>query len=302
MDIVPHLLGTHILAALPVSGRARMARRFVARVYADGEPLLGAAATESGLHVLLDGAADVWLHTGRRRVRTAELRAGDVFGESSIFAPDLPSGADVVGRGQGLIGRLSGLEWEALRAEDATGAGAIGAAVIRSLSYRLQFSSSQLLDAMAERGFCAPPEAAAQFSLPDTPPRLHRDLHARFTTREVPAGVLVADEGGTSDAMWLLVDGSAEYLRSYDGERVRVALVSAGAVFGNIGIFSRSRRVAGVRAVTPLRLLELSAEGAEALLAEPSAVADLFRRTLLHSLCVHRFGVDGALRALALEA
>jgi CRP-like cAMP-binding protein len=142
------LVNAPLLAGLDAACRAEIIARFVPRPFGDGELLQSRRAVDPGLLVVLDGGAEVWLWEGERRVRVAELRAGDTIGEIGFFAPELDSASDVVGRGTGMAALLPQATWRALVDEDHRAVPAIEAAIIRSLSFRLQYTLNTTLDAI----------------------------------------------------------------------------------------------------------------------------------------------------------
>ncbi len=86
----------------------------------------------------------------------------------------------------------------------------------------------------------------------------------------VPAGEELTKEGRLAHEFFVIEEGTAEVRR--DGERI--AELSAGDFFGEIGLLDGGIRTATVIATTPLRLIVMSAREFRRMEQELPAVAD----------------------------
>jgi CRP-like cAMP-binding protein len=79
--------------------------------------------------------------------------------------------------------------------------------------------------------------------------------------RQFEAGQMVFEQGQTSQALWVLLEGTCEVLKTYDhkpAESVKLAELEANNYFGEMSFFSPAPHSASVRAKTDVRLLRLS--------------------------------------------
>ena len=108
--------------------------------------------------------------------------------------------------------------------------------------------------------------------------------------RDAAAGRLLFQEGAHDDRFYIILEGQAEVFKSLadpasaegpvelGGER-RLGVLHRGALIGEMSLFSQDgSHTAGVRALTPLRLLEMTREEFDALLhRQPMMAYDLVR-------------------------
>jgi serine phosphatase RsbU (regulator of sigma subunit) len=115
--------------------------------------------------------------------------------------------------------------------------------------------------------------------------------------RVVAAGTTIIKEGGSDDRFYILLEGRAEVFKTMVGEERVVstetsdepallrgderflAVIEQGSLIGEMGLFSQdSRHTASVRALTPMRLLEMTREDFDSLLQrQPVMTYDLVR-------------------------
>jgi CRP/FNR family cyclic AMP-dependent transcriptional regulator len=98
-------------------------------------------------------------------------------------------------------------------------------------------------------------------------PELQR-IAALTTERRAAAGDVLTREGDPGTELFLVATGEAEVRR----RNRRVAVLTAGDVFGELALLDRGRRSATVVAKTPMRLLVLSELDFTALLDEIPAL------------------------------
>jgi CRP-like cAMP-binding protein len=93
-------------------------------------------------------------------------------------------------------------------------------------------------------------------------------------------------EGKPADTLYVLAEGNAEVIKSsHDGRKFRVAVLTAGCLFGHLGALSLARRTATVRCLGLVKVLQMSAAHARELLRRGDfAVTSPFRRALIVAL------------------
>jgi CRP-like cAMP-binding protein/di/tricarboxylate transporter len=85
----------------------------------------------------------------------------------------------------------------------------------------------------------------------------------------VPAGTVIIRQGDPGDALYVIESGAVEVLHSDDaGEVERIAILGPRECFGEIAIFSGTPRTATVVALVDARLLRLTREACEQLVAQ----------------------------------
>ena len=94
------------------------------------------------------------------------------------------------------------------------------------------------------------------------------DLAAVLTERHVAADSVVVTEGTVDDRLYLLVEGRADVAVAGPAGRIAVTILESGASFGETALlWPGHQRQATVTALTPLRVLSVSAPAFEQLLA-----------------------------------
>ena len=75
--------------------------------------------------------------------------------------------------------------------------------------------------------------------------------------KEYQTGEIIVHQGEVGDCMYVIQSGSAEVIRSDKDQEVRLAVLSAGDIFGEMAIFQKEKRSATVRATTDVRVLTI---------------------------------------------
>jgi sigma-B regulation protein RsbU (phosphoserine phosphatase) len=122
------------------------------------------------------------------------------------------------------------------------------------------------------------------------PPGEIHTLAKTLQPREAEAGTILFQEGVHDDRFYILLEGQAEVFKAMGdssvvegvelgGRERRLGVLHRGALIGEMSLFSQDgRHTAGVRALTPLRLLEMSRAEFDALLhRQPMMAYDLVR-------------------------
>ena len=96
-------------------------------------------------------------------------------------------------------------------------------------------------------------------------PRLSKEALVKTTghlqTVTFSAGEIVFEQGAAADRFYIVENGEVEVIRSGPSGKEKVmATLRSGDFFGEIGLLSEARRMAGVRAKTDVKLLSLDFE------------------------------------------
>lgn len=108
------------------------------------------------------------------------------------------------------------------------------------------------------------------------------ELEEQLVLFALPGGATLFDEGDPSDALYLLRSGSlGVFRRDVDGRPVRIGLIAAGEVVGELGPLIDTPRTASVRALRDSELLALSRAAFEVLIGRhPQAMLSMVRVAL----------------------
>jgi CRP/FNR family transcriptional activator FtrB len=129
--------------------------------------------------------------------------------------------------------------------------------------------------------------------LQDLPDPVMDRLAAISKIVNAPEDVELYQQGGTADALFIVLDGQlAGFSTVANGTTAVVEVIRAGETLGLATLLARLPRLMGVRTVTPSRLLSIDAEGLLALVEQaPSLVTVLLRaeanefRALVRQVC-----------------
>ncbi len=92
--------------------------------------------------------------------------------------------------------------------------------------------------------------------------------------RSFPAGTRVFHEGDSSDACYIVSDGSFRVTREHsDGRAITLATLGPGEIFGELAMLDGDRRSASAEAITDGTLLALPANDVRGLLARNPEIA-----------------------------
>ena len=73
--------------------------------------------------------------------------------------------------------------------------------------------------------------------------------------KDYHTGDAIVREGELGDCMYVIQSGCAEVTQSSNGQEVRLAVLEAGDIFGEMAIFQKEKRSATVRALTDVRVI-----------------------------------------------
>jgi signal transduction histidine kinase len=92
-------------------------------------------------------------------------------------------------------------------------------------------------------------------------------LHAQAREETVAPGQAIIVEGETGDAVYVLLDGDLQVTKRAGGHDVKVDVRRPGEVIGEMSLLDNAPRQATVRAITPSRVLIISKDMFDAMLA-----------------------------------
>lgn len=107
-----------------------------------------------------------------------------------------------------------------------------------------------------------------------------RTLLECSSERELAAGDLLISEGEQGNEMYVILGGEFEVSVREGSVEELVARRGPGDVVGELALLGRRVRTASVRAVNPARVLEVSREAFDRLLASPGVAAAIYRTSL----------------------
>ena len=99
------------------------------------------------------------------------------------------------------------------------------------------------------------------------PPDVLEQLRTKTTVRALPKGDLLFSQGDPSNELFVISEGRiAIATRSSDGRESMVAVLEAGGLFGELGLFDDEPRSADARALTDSEVLALAYDDLRAVL------------------------------------
>ncbi|MHC4874544.1 MAG: Crp/Fnr family transcriptional regulator [Planctomycetota bacterium] len=103
--------------------------------------------------------------------------------------------------------------------------------------------------------------------------------------KDFKKGEIIFDEGSPGDSFAVIADGKAEIARNVAGGRRRVlSIMGRGGVFGEIAMFQKADRSAGVRAETDCSLIIFTKEAFLAFLEKDHDAACKIYLYIIHDL------------------
>jgi potassium efflux system protein len=106
-------------------------------------------------------------------------------------------------------------------------------------------------------------------------------LASSCTARQIAAGTTFIRQGEAGKSMFVLLDGAARVtIAMPDGETREVAVLASGDIVGEISLMTGAPRAASVTSLTAMRLLEVTNESMEQLLAAEPGLLERFSHVL----------------------
>jgi len=84
-----------------------------------------------------------------------------------------------------------------------------------------------------------------------------------FSLHHFPRGTVIIRENETGDCAYIVEEGRCEVSRTVDGRKVLLRTIGPGEVFGEVGLFTASPRVATVEAATDVKVLLVTPDSLE---------------------------------------
>ena len=214
-----------------------------------GDVILREGAPADALYVIVEGRADV-IAEGPPPTKWGELGDGDFFGEIGLIS-DAPRQRTV-------------------RATESTQLLVLDRPMVSEMVERepsflpvlLRFIRERLVDQLTRTS-----ELFAPFAEED-----RRDLMAKFRFLELAKGAVLIREGKRAEGLFVLLSGEAEVVQG-DAE-LRLAMLTAGDVFGEMSLLDQSSAVGTVRTTRKsFALLMPGKSFTEAIMAQPHILA-----------------------------
>lgn len=124
------------------------------------------------------------------------------------------------------------------------------------------------------------------------PAALLDELASEFRPAQAGAGEVIVRQGDIGDQLFLVEEGDLEVSSEIGGRRKRLGALGPGDVFGEFALVSRSPRMATVTALSPVRLLTLSAAHFDEWMSRSPELATSMREVM------RRREITNALKAL----
>ena len=106
-------------------------------------------------------------------------------------------------------------------------------------------------------------------------------LGSSCAVRLIPAGTTLIRQGEGGTSMFVLLEGAARVsIAMPDGEKREVAVLASGDIMGEMSLMTGAPRTASVTSLTAMRLLEVTKESMEVLLAAEPGLLDRFSHVL----------------------
>ena len=148
--------------------------------------------------------------------------------------------------------------------------------------------------------------------LTDVPPEMLEELAREFDVRDHDNSMICV-EGEPADVLFILAEGECEVIKSApNGRKYKVAVLTGGCLFGQVGVMTLAHRTASVQARGRVRTLQMPARRARELLRGGDfGVTSPFRRALIVALArqlqsatatTMKLAVDAGLATAATEA
>ena len=233
-----------LLSELTVDAFARVLKAVKLKRLRGGETIIEEGAPGEAFFMLARGKAKVVTQREGEEVVLAELGDGAVFGEMALVSAK-PRSASVIVLDDSDVLVFDRTSLQALAGEVQVLAGALEAFTRERLVGNLM-ATSPLFRPLSRRQ------------------RL--DLISRFTAHEVTPGTHVIREGEQGRGLFLVLRGGVDVWKRDGGDKVLLATLGSGDVFGEISLVLEQETSASVTASEPTTLLFLAREVFEKLI------------------------------------
>ena len=227
-----------IFSGLPADAFARVLKSLKLIRKRPGDPILQEGDEGTSFFVLARGSVDVLRSSDEGPQKLATLHDGSIFGEMALVSAQ-PRTASVIATDDCDLLEFDRAALEAAASEVNTIAGALDAFMRERMLNNL-FTTSPLFRSL------------------DRKQRL--DLVRRFTAHDITAGTHVIREGEAGRGLFVLLNGEVDVWKRDGDEKVLLATLKPGAVFGEIALIHDEETTATVTAGTNSTVLFLSRE------------------------------------------
>ena len=190
------------------------------------------------IYIISHGRVSIFRHaSGGEKVRLAELKEGDFFGEFGFFAD---------AKRHATVEALAETELLEIMKED-----------LEKIIQEFPSVSKVLFKFYKERVL----ENLLAFSALFQPFSVEerKKVVDKFTMEKFPSGALVLEEGAAGDCLYIIKKGEVEaFTESPRGEILTLARLKEGDFFGEISLLTGRPRTASVKALRPVELARLN--------------------------------------------
>ncbi|MFU8803070.1 MAG: cyclic nucleotide-binding domain-containing protein [Bradymonadaceae bacterium] len=237
-----------LLSLLPAEALRRILDYLEYELFAEPEPVLMAGETEPDL--IWTASSDLLVENEDKE--TFRLPAGALLGLNAFGQSATPPAQTVMCRKGSELLRLSAESIEILSEE------------FSDFPNRL---ATLRRHALTEGLLCRHPAFAGL----DDEDRV--DVANHFTGLRVPKGEFLIFQDAPSPGIFIILDGNVDIIRKDDTWEITIAALSAGDVFGEVGLVSDKPAIASVTTTTPGHLLFMSRRNFEAVVQKHPVIA-----------------------------
>ena len=217
---------------------ARVMEKIQARPFVKDAVICREGDPGDSIYIISHGRVSIFRHSaGGEKVRLAELKEGDFFGEFGFFAD---------AQRHATVEALVDTELLEIVKED-----------LQKIIQEFPSVSPVLFKFYKERvleNLLAFSPLFKAFSLEE-----RREVLDRVTMEKFPSGALVLEEGATGDSLYIIKKGEVEaFTESPRGETLTLARLKEGDFFGEISLLTGRPRTASVKALRPVELARLN--------------------------------------------
>ena len=239
---------------------SRVMEKIEARHFAKEAVICAEGDPGESIYIISRGRVSIFRHpSGGEKIRLAELKEGDFFGEFGFFAD---------AKRQATVEALADTELLEILKED-----------LQKIIHEFPSVSQVLFKFYKERvlqNLLAFSPLFKGFS-----PEERKQIADKFTMEKFPSGALVLEEGGAGDSLYIIKKGELEaFTESPRGETLSLARMKEGDFFGEISLLTGRPRTASVKALRPVELARLNKKDFDQIAAHHPAVMKILEEFL----------------------
>jgi cAMP-dependent protein kinase regulator len=239
---------------------SRVMEKIRARPFAKDAVICGEGDPGDSIYIISRGRVSIFRHpAGKEKIRLAELKEGDFFGEFGFFAD---------AKRQATVEALADTELLEITKED-----------LQKIIQEFPSVSQVLFRFYKERvldNLLAFSPLFKAFSLEE-----RKQMLDKFTMEKFPSGATVLEEGAAGDSLYIIKKGEVEaFTESPRGEILTLARLKEGDFFGEISLLTGRPRTASVKALQPAELVRLNKKDFDQIAAHHPAVTKILQEFL----------------------